>query len=255
MAHAGEQAAGEVSGEKSAFDDFVEKLEPVAKANEWAHVPGDLAMSDLYVDKMLEDWKTTAEKGVNSAKQAQSDLEKSLQDAFDKDVGSVAHDYDNGLASMEDVESAFANYDQAAKTASAATSDAVDSAQTGLNVAKAAGAASKVLGGLAIAGDAFTIVKPEDSGVMGTVDRVAAGANAAGTATALIAANASADWIPGVGEAVAAGTGLYLAGDFLYHNVKPIHDAADAVGHGVATAAKAVGSGISSAAHFVANLF
>ena len=46
----------------------------------------------------------------------------------------------------------------------------------------------------------------------------------------LIALNASLDWIPVAGEVVIVGTGVYLAGDALYH-WKPFRDVANAVGH------------------------
>lgn len=245
---AGDQAAGEIVGERSAFTEFMEKLEPYAKANDWAHLPLDVLASDMWLDKKLDTWKEDAEKGAKSAKSARSDLDDALQQAFDDEVGSVAHDFDNGAASMEDVESAFAKYDGMAKTATQSADAAVDVAERGLTFAKAAGAASKVMGGLAIAGDVVTIIHPSDTGAMGTVDRVAAGANMAGTATALLAANASVDWIPGVGEVVAAGTGLYLAGDFVYHNVKWVHDTVNAAAGGIA-------HGVSKAAHWVGSLF
>lgn len=234
---AADKAADEIGEQKSAFDEFIEKIEPIAKANDWAHLPLDLSASDLWLDDKLEDWAKSAEKGLKSAKAARTDLDATLKQAFDDEVGSVAHDFDNGLASMEDVESAFGKYSDEATTAIQAADATVDSAQGSVNVARAFGVASKTMGGLAIAGDVFTIIKPEDSGTMGTVDRVAAGANIAGTATALLAANASADWIPGVGEVVAAGSGLYLAGDALYH-IKPIHDFVNKAGSVVAGAAK-----------------
>jgi uncharacterized protein YukE len=250
---AGEQCAGEVGEQESAFKVFMEKIETPAKINEWAHVPFDVAVSDAWLDKVLDSWKETAEGKVKSATQAQADLEKSLQQTFDDEVGSVAHDFDNGEASMEDVESAFAKYAADAKAATSAAADAVDTAETGVNIAKAAGAASKLMGGLAIVGDAMTIIKPEDSGAMGWVDRGAAAANA-GTTGMLLALNAT-DEIPVWGEAVAVGTGLYLAGDFLYHNFKPFHDLCNTVGSGIATGAKAVASGVSSLAHTVASWF
>lgn len=232
--NAAKKAASEIGDQKSAFDEFIEKIEPIAKVNDWAHLPLDLSASDVWLDKKLEAWAKSAEGGLKDAKAARTDLDSTLQQAFDDEVGSVAHDYDNGLASMEDVQSAFAKYDSAAKTAIQAADATVDSAQTGVDIAKAFGVGSKVMGGLSIAGDAYTIIHPEDSGTMGTVDRVAAGANMAGTATALLAANASADWIPGVGEVVAGGTGLYLAGDALYH-IPVVHDfvnhAASTIGH------------------------
>jgi hypothetical protein len=115
------------------------------------------------------------------------------------------------------------------------------------------------------------LISPQDHGVMAAVDRLAAGANAtglllhqgierglvtfrpaaagvdgaeasaeaaaegAGASEAvdggLIALNASLDWIPAAGEVVIVGTGVYLAGDFLYHHWTPFHDVASAVGH------------------------
>jgi hypothetical protein len=84
---------------------------------------------------------------------------------------------------------------------------------------------------LAMAGDYFTIRKPEDGGAMGVVDQGAAGANA-----------------------VASG---YLGGDYLYHHWTPFRDVcndvghatvagADAVGHAAVGAAKGVWHGITS---------
>ena len=37
--------------------------------------------------------------------------------------------------------------------------------------------------------------------------------------------------LPGVGEVALAATGMYLAGDYLYHHWAPFHDVADEVGH------------------------
>ncbi|HWE91362.1 MAG TPA: hypothetical protein VG317_18015 [Pseudonocardiaceae bacterium] len=255
---AGDSAAHEIEGEKSAFNEFLEKLKPYAEANDWAHMPLDFSASDLWLDKQLEAWAKSAGKGVDAAKAARTELDSTLQQAFDDQVGSVAHDFDNGAASMEDVTSAFAKYDQGAKAAIAGADGAVSSAETGLSIAKAAGAASKVMGGLAVVGDVYTILHPEETGAAGTVKQVAAGANIAGTATALLAVNASADWIPVAGEAVAAGTGLYLAGDALYH-IPAVHDvvnkAAGAVANVAVGGAKDVAHAASSAWHAVTSLF
>jgi hypothetical protein len=40
------------------------------------------------------------------------------------------------------------------------------------------------------------------------------------------------------------GTGVYLAGDFLYHHWTPFRDVANDIGHGTVRAVKAVGSDI-----------
>jgi hypothetical protein len=62
--------------------------------------------------------------------------------------------------------------------------------------------------------------------------------------TGLITLNASLDWIPVAGEVVMIGTGVYLAGDFLYHHWTPFRDVANAIGHGTVRVVKAVGSDI-----------
>jgi hypothetical protein len=49
------------------------------------------------------------------------------------------------------------------------------------------------------------------------------------------------DVIPGVGEVVIAATGVYLAGDFLYHHWTPFRDAANAAGHTIVKVADATG--------------
>jgi hypothetical protein len=56
--------------------------------------------------------------------------------------------------------------------------------------------------------------------------------------------NASMDWIPVAGEVVMIGTGVYLAGTFLYKHWTPFHDAANAVGHATVRVVDDVGDGI-----------
>jgi uncharacterized protein YukE len=62
--------------------------------------------------------------------------------------------------------------------------------------------------------------------------------------TGLITLNASLDWIPVAGEVVMIGTGVYLAGDFLYHHWTPFHDIANDIGHGTVRVVKAIGSDV-----------
>jgi hypothetical protein len=158
----------------------------------------------------------------------------------------------------------------------------------------AAGSISEIRGlsygltGLGLVADASGLISPQDHGVMATVDRLAAGSNAAGlmlqqgierglvtfrpatvggagaggaeaSAEAvaeggaeasevvdggLVVLNASMDWIPVAGEVVIISTGVYLAGDFLYHHWGPFHDVANAVGHATVRAADDIGGGI-----------
>jgi hypothetical protein len=74
-----------------------------------------------------------------------------------------------------------------------------------------------------------------------------AGANIAGTATALLAANASVDWIPVAGQVVAVGSGLYLLGDALYQ-IPAVHNFVNNVGSSIASGAK-------DAWHWASSLF
>ncbi|MGC1286262.1 MAG: putative T7SS-secreted protein [Streptosporangiaceae bacterium] len=82
----------------------------------------------------------------------------------------------------------------------------------------------------------------------GTEEAVAEGgeevATEAAVDTGLITLNASLDWIPVAGEVVMIGTGVYLAGDFLYHHWKPFHDIANDIGHGTVKVVKAIGSDV-----------
>lgn len=114
---------------------------------------------------------------------------------------------------------------------------------------------SRGLGAVGVIGDVGTFMKPEDTGVMGRVDQGMAAANAAGFGASLLSANAVADWIPGVGEGVMVGTGIFLGGDWAYHHWAPFHDACNAVGHATVTVSKDVWHGISSGATSVAHFF
>jgi hypothetical protein len=103
---------------------------------------------------------------------------------------------------------------------------------------------SYTLSGLGLLADAGTIISPQDKGAMGWADRGVAGFNGA-----LITANLVMDEIPGVGEVMLAASGVYLAGDFLYHHWAPFHDVADDVGHATVKVADGIGHGTRSAWH------
>ncbi len=105
---------------------------------------------------------------------------------------------------------------------------------------------SYTLSGLGLLADAGTLVSPQDKGAMGWADRGVAGFNGA-----LITANLVMDEIPGVGEVMLAASGVYLAGDFLYHHWTPFHDVADDVGHATVKVADGIGHTARSAWHSV----
>jgi uncharacterized protein YukE len=247
---AGAKASAEVDDEKGGLEKFFEVIEPYRKANEWIHVPLDAIGEPLTKDllKLLHTGPKAAEAAVDK-------LNEALRDQFDEQVSSVAHDFDHGEASMDDIQEAFAKYFVDTKGIDEDLGDATR-ALAGWE------GGFHVLGGLAILGDAATVLDPEDQGAMGWVDRSAAGVNAAAVGTGmalpfLVDAN-TLDAVPVVGEVVMAadvGTGIYLAGDFLYHHFKPFHNVCNAVGGSVASAADATAHGVSKAAHSVAHFF
>lgn len=102
------------------------------------------------------------------------------------------------------------------------------------------------LGGLGILADAGTLISPPDHGNMATADRTVAGVNAA-----LLAVNLAVDEMPVVGEVAIAGTGIYLAGDFLYHHFTPFKDVCNDVGHATVRAADWAGKESGAAWHSV----
>ena len=114
------------------------------------------------------------------------------------------------------------------------------------------------MAGLAMAGDAYTFIAPEDSGGMRVVDRVASGTNflLSGTGAAidlgLLGAEAS---MPVVGEVALVGTGLYLAGDWAYHNQQLLGHVASDVGHAVVSAPSKIGHAAASVAGKIGSWF
>jgi hypothetical protein len=93
-------------------------------------------------------------------------------------------------------------------------------------------AGTKILGGLGIVSDVGTLIKPEDSGTVGYVDRIAAVGNAGVGAAEILGASVSG------GPVILTGTAVYLGGDFLYHHWKPFHNVCDDVGHGTVSLVK-----------------
>jgi hypothetical protein len=101
--------------------------------------------------------------------------------------------------------------------------------------------AGRLAGGpIAIAGDVLTMIHPSQSGTMGWVDRGDAGVNAAvvgadtaGAVGEALGVDALASLSLGpVGVGIAVGTGLYLAGSYLYaHDAWFRNDLAKPVGH------------------------
>ena len=97
---------------------------------------------------------------------------------------------------------------------------------------------------LAIGGDIYTEIKPEDSGAMAWVDRGGRWrqrrrgrpGRRLRHQPGLIAGTTFE--IPVAGEVALVGTGLYLGADYLYHHWTPFRDVANDTGHAVASIAK-----------------
>lgn len=211
-----------------------------------------------------------------------------LRTAFDDIVGPVGLDLDRGLSGLTEINDALIRFRSISDAVdalgpSAQTAEAIEQAAAGgLPDTGAIGLLGKIGAGVGVLGDVLTLVNPGvDNKVEGDGLRVAAGANIVGTGMAfagtlgpLVGINAVADWIPGVGEVVMVGTGLVLAGDYVYHHwdqiaggvstayhatTKALGDAADATAHALTTAADGTGHVLSGGAHaigsFVSSLF
>jgi hypothetical protein len=105
---------------------------------------------------------------------------------------------------------------------------------------------SYTLSGLGLFADAGTIISPQDKGALGLADRGVAVVNGA-----LITGDLVLDALPGVGEVALAATGMYLAGDYLYHHWTPFRDVTDDVGHATVEVGDDIGHRARSAWHSV----
>jgi hypothetical protein len=187
-------------------------------------------------------------------------MEKSVQTIFSDIVGPMSDLYKSGIAGIGDVDAQLDFASQVAKLERTLAGDPEASTASLLSKLKAGGipetgflgAAGKILGVVGVASDVLTLINPGvENKTEGNVVRGAAGLNIVGTGMAfapgmatLVGINAVADWVPVAGQVVMLGTGLFLAGDWAYHNVKWFHDGADAVGHVASEGAKKVWDGV-----------
>ena len=275
-------AAARVNSAKSGLEGLWERTEPGRKLVELILAPFDIVAADHWID-LLKEMAGQPREWLND---------------LDETISEVAELQKAGAPAGERL--IAAGY-QAERTG--AKADAFDAFAPGWLKA-AAGSISEIRGlsyaltGLGLIADTSDLISPQDHGVMGTIDRLAAGANAAalilhqgierglvkfrpptvdrpaeavpeevvaedgaaaseeavteGGAVAseaavdagLITLNASLDWIPVAGEVVIIGTGVYLAGDFLYHHWTPFRDVAKAVGHATVRVVDDIGGGI-----------
>ncbi len=239
QAHA---AAGEVAGDPAGAA-LEERTGPAEQARGWNDAFGSvwvLAQGDFVVDALVKRLAASGWPEYVAGLRSQASILSSKASALDvlKSLGRTTAGDDAELAALlsetERIESAIPS---ASRMATAATdaSGALGVLRTGAGV-------------LAIFGDAWTVVDPAHDGARGTAERTAAAVNGG-----LIAANLLLDEIPVVGEVVMVGTGLYLAGDWLYDHWTPFHDVCDDIGNGVSTAWDATSDAVSSVAGDVAD--
>ena len=186
-------------------------------------------VSTLLFVRALYRWGTIGDK-----------IPQAVADAFDESIGPLALAADRGELTWGEVAAAYENFAKNAKLASSLFdhSAEADVAAGGIDLGRVGGVG---LGVLSLVGDAATIISPPDSGGWGWSDRGVAVANAAGTTVGVLGAvgviDATTGWIPVAGQVVVIASGIYLAGDFLYDNVKPFRDAVNDTGRFIAGAA------------------
>jgi hypothetical protein len=209
-----------------------EKSEPIRKVLEAVLAPLDIVAADHWIDLLKEaagvpaEWLSEADEQLEHIES----LMKAGKPAADEIIETAK--YLDRVGRMGDAWEAFAP--GWLKTAAGSLSEI-----RGL---------SYTLGGLGVLADVGTVISPQDSGVLGGVDRGAATVNGV-----LLTINMITDDMPVVGEVVIIGTGLYLAGDFLYHHWTPFHDVANDVGHGTVKAVDWTGHEAASAWHSVSS--
>jgi uncharacterized protein YukE len=202
-----------------------------------------------YADMVLLKLMSSAEGAEESAKTAEefaARIPELMEANFPKMARPIMNAMSRGEATEADLAQAIEDF--------AKDWDAISKWNAGTKAASLSEAArlpwlrgaTAGLNGLAIVGDGYTMVSPEDKGAMGWVDRSAAGVNAGLAVWDTAAALQFVDPIPGVGEVVMVGTGLFLGGDYLYHHWKPFKNVCDATGHAVVSAAKSTWHAVTS---------
>lgn len=241
----GNEAAGKLGAVEEQLNKVWEGSEPVRAWIEKLHAPWDVVDTDKWLDMALQKGESTTEALAKWTEEMPEHIGN-----WWKELSPLAHDAENGLISWDQVEAAAANVGTKVDAAKAFTQQWAQDVKWVAPATTAGKVLSYGMGAAGGVGDLGTVISPEDKGVMGNVDRTAAGVNGA-----LLIANMATDEIPVAGEVTMAATGIYLGGDYLYHHWGAFHDACNTVGHGVATAGKAVGHAASSAWHAVTSLF
>jgi uncharacterized protein YukE len=239
-------ALDDVFGSEGPFRTWLENI-----TRPWDSAAGDAALEAILTHG--ETLEKAFEKTKGSAEAAQKALDAALDSDFQDIVGRTMQDMLKGTAGLDDLKNAVENWKVAAQWATEAASKggALNLPEetklvSMLPFLKNLGRAGDVVG---IIGGTYTAISPPDydHGGMRVAARVAGGAMAFGSALGLAGSIAAAGsgtaatlattavlgslTIPGIGEVVAAGAGLYLVGDWAYHNTHLIAHTFDSARH------------------------
>lgn len=240
---AGDQAAAEVRDATAQLGNPFGSDGPVRDWVEKIHAPWDSLAGDAAVGRAL----AIAGQGEDMAKEARQ-FEKTLPQLLRDNAAELEGVLDAvnaGYPARAAETSRLLDDMDAIRKENAARLGAAEELTKGAGVWRGIGMGSDLLG---LAGDYFTLRKPEDGGVMGDVDRGVAGANAGLSAADLAGLAGLTAEVPVEGQVVLVGTGLYLGGDYLYHHWAPFRDVANDVGHATVASADAAGHAATSAA-------
>jgi uncharacterized protein YukE len=207
----------------------------------WDSVGADAILEGVikHGESLEEEFKKT----TKAAQAAQKALETVLDTDFKDIVGTVMRDMLKGNAGVPDLRNAVSNWETVAQWAkeAAAKGGALDLPEETmllrlLPYLKNLGRAADVLG---IIGGTYTVISPPeyDHGGLRAGARVAGAALALGSGAGLagsfglLGTGTAALVVPGVGEVVAAAGGLFLVGDWAYHNTHTIAHTFDSARH------------------------
>jgi hypothetical protein len=231
----GQEATADAEDAKAWYEKWWEGSEPVRKVIDEFLTPYGLVGGDHWTELLVKgseqpwEWLEEADKAIETAEKAAEGGEANAGEELIEAANTVER-----VGGRADAFDAFAP----------------GVIRAGASHLRTVGVVTKGVSVLGLISDAGTLKDPADPGAMGWVDRGAAGVNG----TIIVADLVTLD-VPVVGEVVLVGTGLYLAGDWAYHNVQPVHDFANAAASHVGSIAEggwhAGESGYHSASHWI----
>ncbi len=199
--------------------------------------PWDTVGGDAILEAIIQHGETL-EKAFEKTKGATEEAQKALDAALDSDlqdiVGRTMQDMLKGTAGLDDLKNAVENWKVVAQwtTEAASKGGALNLPEetkllSMLPYLKFLGSVGDVAG---IIAGTYTLISPPDydHGGMRVAARIAGGALLVSSTASLTGVTLL---IPGVGECVAAAAGMYLVGDWAYHNTHTIAHTFDSARH------------------------